>query len=98
MATLTADRHLAQRSLLDPHEEDRPLRVLMSASPIPQAELLRAFRVHGVHWALDVVTRDDGSLAAHRLTAARGADHPVFPLRCDLRFVDITVAGVFVGR
>ena len=23
MATLTADRHLAQRSLLDPHEEDR---------------------------------------------------------------------------
>jgi hypothetical protein len=23
MATLTADRHLVQRSLLDPHEEDR---------------------------------------------------------------------------
>ena len=32
MATLTADRHLAQRSLLDPHEEDRPLR-----APHPQA-------------------------------------------------------------
>ncbi len=26
MATLTADRHLVQRSLLDPHEEERVLR------------------------------------------------------------------------
>jgi hypothetical protein len=32
MATLTADRHLAQRSLLDPHEEEQPLR-----TPHPQA-------------------------------------------------------------
>ena len=87
---------LAQEFVLD--EEGRPPRVLMSASPIPQASLLRAFRVHGARWALDVVTRDDGSLAGHRLTVARGSDHPVFPLRCDLKFVDITVAGVFVGQ
>jgi hypothetical protein len=46
MATLTADRHLAQRSLLDPHEEERVLRrpqpqvATPSASPTPSRPTL----------------------------------------------------------
>lgn len=79
-------------------EPGRPARLLISGSPLPQAELHRAFRIHGARWNLDVITRDDGKLAAHRLTAARGDDdHPITLIECDVAFVDLTVAGAFVG-
>lgn len=80
------------------HEPLRPLRALVSGSPIPRADLQRAFRIHGARWNLDVVTSEDGKLLAHRLTAARGGDdRPVALVESDLRFVDITVAGAFAG-
>jgi len=79
-------------------EPGRPTRILISGSPVARADLHRAFRVHGARWNLDVVTRDDGKLLAHRLVAARGNDvHPVTLVAGDLQFVDVTVAAAFAG-
>lgn len=79
-------------------EPGQPPRALVSGSPVARADLHRAFRVHGARWNLDVVTRDDGKLLAHRLVAARGHDfHPVTLVAGDLQFVDVTAAAAFIG-
>ena len=76
-------------------------RVLLSGSPMPEADQRSGFRLHGRGIAIDVA-RDEGRLLVSRVVEARRPRddelRPALLVRGQFRFVDHTVAGLFRGR
>lgn len=76
-------------------------RILVSASPSPDALTLNAFRLFGNRIAADVVRGADERLRVHRIIEARRREQDdrraMFLVEGDFQFVDSTVAGQLKG-
>lgn len=76
--------------------------ILISGTPVPHAERQSSFRMFGKGWAADVAPNESGRLRINRIVEARkpitdDERRPIFIVRGQLRFADITIAGNFRG-
>lgn len=93
---------LNKKMVLNNSIETKPI-ILFSGSPNPKVDWKRAFRIHGVGFAIDVVRNEDDKLIVKRVVETRRTNidiekRPVLIGKGNIRFCDVTVASVFRGE